>query len=419
MNSQATAIGISTRTGMYRALLILLGLFTVFGISFYILEIRSGASPTSWGMLTTNFLFLMSISHFGVCFVAMMRICNAQWAKPFYRLGELVTLAYAPIAFVLLVSIYVFARQDIFFWITAEDVHNPWLNETWLLYRNILGLAVFYGLAFWYFIVGLLPDLDNDMGERARGWRKGLYGWLLSLKAGKDEASLKERAYKLSPWILVIAVVTNTIIAWDFGMMIYPHYHSTVFPMYYILGNMFAGTATLLLLFVIMSWFVPTDAYFSRAFNLRSMGIILTAFSLLWLYFFWAQFFVTWFGNLPHEYRPLWKQLYGHYSVYFWAQIICVLGIPLGFLVFARVKRTLWPMILLSLTMAVGIWLNRYLTVVPALANEHEPFSVFSEVVLGFGLLAGFLFFLMYLFNVFPMLSMWEIKNIPEDMEHH
>ena len=58
MNAQATAIGISTRSNMYRALLVLLGLFTLFGISFYILEIRSGASPTSWGMLTTNFLFL-------------------------------------------------------------------------------------------------------------------------------------------------------------------------------------------------------------------------------------------------------------------------------------------------------------------------------------------------------------------------
>ena len=198
MNAQATAIGISTRSNMYRALLVLLGLFTLFGISFYILEIRSGASPTSWGMLTTNFLFLMSISHFGVCFVAVMRICKAQWAKPFYRLGELVTLAFAPIAFVLLVSIYVFAREDIFYWITAEDIHNPWLNETWLLYRNILGLAAFYGLTLWYFIVGLLPDLDTDMAERVSGWRKGLYRWLLSLKAGKDDARLKERAYKLS-----------------------------------------------------------------------------------------------------------------------------------------------------------------------------------------------------------------------------
>ena len=77
------------------------------------------------------------------------------------------------------------------------------------------------------------------------------------------------------------------------------------------------------------------------------------------------------------------------------------------------------PMILLSLTMAIGIWLNRYLTVMPALANEHNPFSNFSEVVLGFGLLAGFLFFLIYLFNVFPMLNMWEIRNIPKDMSHH
>ena len=220
-----------------------------------------------------------------------------------------------------------------------------------------------------------LPDVNEDVAKGARGWRKSLYQMLLRMKAGKTDEQLQTRAYKMSAWILVMLVVTNTIVAWDFGMMLYPHYHSTVFPMYYILGNIFAGTATLLLFFTIMSWFIPTGEFCNRAFNLRNMGITLTAFSLLWLYFFWAQFFVTWFGNLPHEYRPLWKQLYGHYSIYFWAQLICVLVIPLGFLVFARVKRTLWPMILLSLTMAIGIWLNRYLTVMPALANEHNPFS--------------------------------------------
>ncbi len=419
MNVQTHTPGISLRPGLYRALLLLLGVFTLVGIGYYVLVIRGGKSPTSWGMLTTNFLFLMSISHFGVGFVAMMRLCKAQWAKPFYRLGELATLAYAPIAFALLISIYVFGRDDLFYWITAGDVHNPWLNESFLLYRNLAGLGLFYALTLYYFLIGLLPDVNEAVAAGARGWRKSLYQMLLRMKAGKTDAQLQTRAYKMSAWILVMLVVANTIVAWDFGMMLYPHYHSTVFPMYYILGNIFAGTATLLLFFTIMSWFIPTGEFCSRAFNLRNMGITLTAFSLLWLYFFWAQFFVTWFGNLPHEYRPLWKQLYGHYSIYFWAQLICVLVIPLGFLVFARVKRTLWPMILLSLTMAIGIWLNRYLTVMPALANEHNPFSNFSEVVLGFGLLAGFLFFLIYLFNVFPMLNMWEIRNIPKDTSHH
>ena len=79
MNAQATAIGISTRSNMYRALLVLLGLFTLFGISFYILEIRSGDSPTSWVMLTTIFMYMMSMSDFGVCFVGVMCICKGHF----------------------------------------------------------------------------------------------------------------------------------------------------------------------------------------------------------------------------------------------------------------------------------------------------------------------------------------------------
>ncbi|GIT39715.1 MAG: hypothetical protein Ct9H300mP8_09110 [Gammaproteobacteria bacterium] len=53
-----------------------------------------------YGLLIVSFLFLMGVSQVGVVFCAICRLVYAQWAKPFYRLAELSTMAFAPFAIV-------------------------------------------------------------------------------------------------------------------------------------------------------------------------------------------------------------------------------------------------------------------------------------------------------------------------------
>jgi molybdopterin-containing oxidoreductase family membrane subunit len=141
------------------------------------------------------------------------------------------------------------------------------------------------------------------------------------------------------------------------------------------------------------------------------MGIVLTGFALLWLYMFWAQFFVTWFGNLPHELEPLQAQMAGHYAPYFWVMVFCIFGFPIATLIFAPVKRNWWSLLFVAAVINVGVWLNRYLLVVPALIEEHVPFSSAPELILVAGLMSGFLLMFLLLFKVFPMISTWEMRD--------
>ena len=83
--------------------------------------------------------------------------------------------------------------------------------------------------------------------------RGAFYRWLWAQKQRRDNGRLKSNMYTLAPVILVVAVIANTFVSWDFAMMLFPHYHSTVFPMYFILGNMLAGTATIVVLAAITS----------------------------------------------------------------------------------------------------------------------------------------------------------------------
>ncbi|MCG8433336.1 MAG: polysulfide reductase NrfD [Gammaproteobacteria bacterium] len=415
-NETALKVGVTRSKTGYVIVLLVLGLLALAGFFTYFYVLNKDPGPEAWGLFTVNFVFLLGVSQFGVVFSAIMRVCKARWPKPFYRLAETATVAFFPFAIVAFLFIYFYGRHDLLYWLsyTSDDHHNAWLNADWLLYRNLFAQLFFYAIAFIYFFMALAPDIDDDMVQSGPGWRRALYRMLLFFKSDEDREVTDGKLYNMSVVVMIAFVLPNTFIAWDFGMMLFPHYHSTVYPMYFIMGNLFAGSAALVLLHVLLSRYTEEGVHFGVR-QIQNMGVLLTGFALLWLYFHWAQFFVTWFGNLPHEYGPLWKQMYGHYAPFFWIMLICVVGIPIAFLIFQKIKRTLWTMQLVTIIMVVGIWINRYLAIMPALVDDHVVFNSFLEAVITFGWFASYFFVLLLLFSVFPMISRWEMVSSSGD----
>ncbi len=365
-----------------------------------------------WGFFVASYIYLLGISQFGVAFAAILRVCRTKWARPFYRLGELMTLAYFPFAIGIFLVIFVYGRSELFYWLSPEPGEHlsSWLNEDFLLLRNLVAQLVFYLLAATYFIIGLLPDITADSAATGPAWRRLMYRLLSKLGQGKDHRHLQSYMYLLAPLIIITAAIASTLISWDFGMMLVPHYHSSVFPMYFIMGSMVAGSAAMLVMGAMMSRIFDFGAYFGTV-QAKSLGIMITGLVLFWVYMFWAQFFVSWFGNLPREFGPLWAQMYGHYAPLYWTMMFCILFIPFGALIFAPVKRTWWAMVLIGTIINVGVWINRYLMVVPALEENAVPFSSLFELSLFLGLVSGFMLVLLWLMNTFPMISSWEMRD--------
>jgi formate-dependent nitrite reductase membrane component NrfD len=392
-------MNIDTVTAQYGApsprrsvvLRVLIGLFAL-GVASLVYALRRGSGGLDFPLLTVSFLYLMGISQAGVAFCAMTRLMRARWARPFYRLAGLSTMAFLPFALGMLLLIYGYARAELFYWLaSASEAHpSPWLNVRWLLIRNLLGLLLFYGLSALYVMKSLQPDLPAGEGDQV------------------DPGTTERQLYLLSPWVLVAFVICNTLFAWDFGMMLIPHWHSTVFPIHFWFGNLFAGTAALILFPALLgrSHFGPDQ--------IRSLGMLLTAFTLMWLYFYWAQFFVIWFGNIPREFEPVWRQMYGHYAPYYWSMMLGCFFLPFAALIFAAVKRSLAAMCVIAAGINAGIWMNKYLIVVPALAPGDRPFDSWLDVIVALGLAAGFIAIVMLLAGRLPPYSRWETALQPE-----
>ncbi len=376
------------------ALYVLIAIFVI-GVASLVLALSRADSRPDFALFTVSYLFLLGISQVGVVFSAMLRIVEADWGKPWYRLAELSTLAYFPFAIVGFLLIVYYARDDLFHWwlhASPEDHISPWLNINWLVIRDLGALMLFYGLAAIY--AGKSLRVDRAGGDAA-------------LAIDHDDA--ERQMYRLSPIVILAFVLCNTFIAWDFAMMLIPHWHSSVFPIHYWFGNIFAGSAAMIAIAAVMRR-VDGGAHFGP-YQIKSLGMLVAGFTLLWLYFFWAQFFVIWFGNLPHEAEPLWRQMEGHYAPYFWTMMTASFFLPLLASIFAIVKRSVFGMCVVAFGINLGIWLNKYLMIMPVFSPDNRPFDQWIDVALALGLLAGFLATIIILARRLPVYSKWEMSR--------
>jgi hypothetical protein len=185
-----------------------------------------------------------------------------------------------------------------------------------------------------------------------------------------------------------------------------------VFPIFFWFGNVFAGTAAMIVFPAVLGLGDKSGSPFGPD-QVRYLGMMVTTFTLLWLYFFWAQFFVIWFGNLPQETEPLWRQMYGHYAPYYWTMMAGCFFVPFVTLIFAVVKRSLLAMCILGFGINLGNWLTKYLMIVPALSPDSRPFEHFLDIVIAVGLLAGFLALVTLMIRRWPRYSQWEFDLKP------
>lgn len=372
---------------------ILIAVFLI-GLASLIYGLLGAETKPDIALLTVSYLFLLGISQAGVVFTAILRLVESDWGKPYYRIAELSTLAYFPFAIGGFLLIFIFGRGELFYWLNpSPDEHlSAWLNIDWLFVRDLGGLLIFYVVAAIYVRTGLKPDMASADEQVAI-----------------DHDEVEKKLYLFSPIVLLAFVLSNTFIAWDFAMMLIPHWHSTVFPIHFWFGNVFAGTAAMIAIVAVMRR-ADGGAHFGQH-QIKSLGMMVTGFTLMWLYFFWAQFFVIWFGNLPEESAPIWRQMYGHYGPYFWFMITGCFFLPFVAFLFARVKRSIVAMGIIALAINLGIWVNKYLMIMPVMAPDYRPFQQWIDLVIALGLLAGFLATIVMLANRLPAYSSWEMNR--------
>jgi molybdopterin-containing oxidoreductase family membrane subunit len=109
-------------------------------------------------------------------------------------------------------------------------------------------------------------------------------------------------------------------------------------------------------------------------------------------------------------------KFHGVYMLPFWTMVVTCFIIPFAILVREK-TRTITGINIASIAILIGMWLERYIIIVPTLANPRMPlprgsyFPTWIEWSIFLGALSGFLLVYVLFTKLFPIISIWEIKE--------
>jgi hypothetical protein len=343
----------------------------------------------AWSLYLVNLVFWGAIAATGPAIAAMMQLTEARWSPSVRRLA-LTTAGFLPAAFVLLVIVFL-GRADLWSWVTKPvPVKAAWLNVPFFFGRTLLLAAALF-LIEYAFIRRMLfdPMPQEEEGERVRRNR-------------------------LATILLFLWLITLSLWGYDLLMSLDPIWYSGLFGGYFVVSALYTTFATLSILSV---WTNSRGAASIPAAAIQDVAKLQFAMSVMWMYFFWSQYLVIWYGNVPIETRYFVRRFF----MQPW-QTVTWLVFALGwFLPFAYLLKRLTgrpperhsPLVIVAILGLTGIFLERVLVVFPSVSSANRlPLGLLDLLIT-----AGF-FALFVLSRRWFMAKFKPVLNLPHTGGH-
>jgi Ni/Fe-hydrogenase subunit HybB-like protein len=401
-----------TGPGFYLTVGVLVA-FILWGAIAYLTQFGEGLGvtglhqPVSWGFYVTNFVFFIGISHAGTLISAILRLSKAEWRRPITRMAEVITV----------MVLFIGAGQILIDLGRPDRIMNIILNGRYQspLLWDATSISAYLTASTFYLYIPMIPDiaiLRDRLGKRKLLYTVLALGW----QGTEHQQKILNRAIAVMAVLVIpIAVSVHTVVSFVFSMTLQPMWHSTIFGPYFVVGAIFSGIAALIVAMVAFRKAYGLQSYL-KPIHFRYLGQLLLIMSLLWFYFTFAEYLTGYYGGEPEEMKVFWAKFAGRFWPFFWGMALTNFVIPV--LCLARLgRRTIGKVLIASFSVIIGMWLERFIIVVPTLSNPRLPFGqgVYWPTWVEWGELAGSfaLFALFYILftKVFPVISIWEIQE--------
>ncbi len=371
--------------------------------------------PVFWGFYIASFVFWIGISHAGTLVSAILRVLKVEWRMPLTRAAEAMTL------FALMIGglfpIIHLGRNWRFYWmIPVPNERGLWPNFRSALMWDLLAILTYITASSLFLLLPLIPDLATAR-DRTRGLRRRIYGLLsFGWRGTQQQWHRLHVAMRVFTIVVIpIAVSVHTIVSWDFGMTLVEGWRSTVFGPYFVIGAIYSGMAALITVLVLVRRSLKLDDYVTLR-HFDRLGKVLLAVSVIWFYMFWAGFLTDWYGGSTVAKLIQHEHVAGHSAVLFWTMMVVNVLVPFLFLWFRRVRTSMPAMLVISLLVNVGMWIERFLIVtsprINSLSYDWGSYTPqWPEIAIATATFAAFALLYVLFSKALPLISLWEVKE--------
>ena len=371
--------------------------------------------PVGWGMDIINFVWWIGIGHAGTLISAILLLLNQGWRNSINRFAEAMTLF--AVACAGQYPILHLGRPWLFYWLFPyPNTLGMWPNFRSPLDWDVFAISTYASVSLVFWLVGLIPDFATLRDRSEHPLVKRIYGFVA---LGWRGSARHWHRYEMASLLLAglstpLVVSVHSIISLDFAVSQVPGWQVTVFPPYFVAGAVFAGFAMVLLLMIPIRKFYGFESYITvRHLDVMAKVMLATGMIVVYGYFMevWAALYS---GNIYEEYL-LYNRLNGPSSLAYYGLLFCN-AIAIQPLWFKRVRQNIPALMIISIFISIGMWLERYVIIVISLEREFLPSSweKYIPTVWDWSLYLGTIglfFTLIFLFiRVLPMINIFEMR---------
>lgn len=393
------------------SVIILVGLY-----AFYI-QVTKGHEVTGmrdnvvWGIYIINFIFFVGISYSGAFISGILHFFKTPWKNSVSRIVEIITvlsLIVGPIFILLCIG-----RLDrLHYLFIYPRIQSPITWDIIAIMTDLVGCFIYLYLTF-------IPDfaiLRDNSDLNIPKWRKKLYKFLAI--GYRDTKIQREKLSKItrtmSAMIIAMAIVAYTVLAWIFSLTLQPGWNSTIFAPYFIIAGLYSGVGVIIISMFLVRKYLKLERYI-RKIHFIGAGIVLLVLALLFGYFTFSEYFPKWFSHKTHDTNLLNTLFSRYFWTFIFANYIGVL-VPI-FIIFFKKFRTINSITFAAVIAVLGLWLNRFLIVVPTLETPYLPIqdtrlefvhysATWVEWALSFAGIAAFVLFFILITKFVPIIPM-------------
>lgn len=388
----------------------------------YILQLKHGLGVTglrdytSWGMYIANFVFFVATSLVGMLISSVLGLIGYQWVKPIARIAEIIAIAFAAVAGLVIVSDM--GRPDRLPYVFMYGrVQSPILWDV-----TVVTTYFVLSLLLWFF--PMIPDLAISK-SRLQGRPAFLVKAyeFLSFRWEHHEAQYKIMRQALRILLILIiptAFAIHTVTSWLFAVTPRTGWDSTIFGPYFISGAFVSGTAAVIIAMYFFRKSYKLEKYLTDD-HFEKIGRVLILVSIVYFYFNLNEFLVPGYKLKAGDAIHLRELFTGHYAMLFWGIQLLGLIIPVFLLLFKKMRRPL-PMLIISLFVLAGAWLKRYIIVVPPQGHPYLPIQdvppewvvykpTLIETAVTLASILLVLIIITVLSKLFPVIPIWEMAE--------
>ena len=378
--------------------------------------------PVGWGFAIVNFVWWIGIGHAGTLISAILLLLNQKWRTSINRFAEAMTLF--AVACAGLFPLLHLGRPGFFYWLFPyPSTMGVWPQFRSPLVWDVFAVSTYFTVSLLFWFVGLIPDLATLRDRAETRAARILYGILaMGWRGSAMHWHRYQTAYLLLAGLATPLVVSvHTVVSLDFAVGILPGWHSTIFPPYFVAGAIYSGFAMVLTLAIPLRAAYGLEDFITMR-HLENMAKVMLATGLIVAYGYAMELFMAWYSGNTYEGFAAWNRIVGPYWPAYGALILCNVVIP-QLLWLKRVRTKVPALFVLSLTVNLGMWLERFVIVVTSLHRDFLPSSwgMYTATRWDWAVFVGsmglFLTLLFLFIRFLPMISIFEMRELVSETE--